>query len=303
MHRSMRFVLPVLLLIGCGTGQVDQAAQNEENISNPDIMPNGKGHGLFGKAGGGGGGGSPIKYHGGPVMEGTVNVYYIWYGNWSGNSATTILSDMASSIGDTPYYKINTGYYDLVGTAKNFVTGHVVLAGQTTDNYSLGTALDDNGIQTVVDNAIAANNWPAGVNDLYFVLTSADVNETTGFCTQYCGWHWYGTISNGATVKYSFVGNPDRCPTSCAAQTTGPNGNAGADGMASIITHELEEANTDPFGTAWYDGRGQEDADKCAWTFGTTRTASNGSKYNVTWGTRQYLVQQEWKVSGGCALQ
>jgi len=27
-----------------------------------------------------------INYHGGPVMLGTVNVYYIWYGDWSGNS-------------------------------------------------------------------------------------------------------------------------------------------------------------------------------------------------------------------------
>src|SRR3954465_9344510 len=32
--------------------------------------------------------GSGINYHGGPVMVGNTNVYYIWYGNWSGNSAT-----------------------------------------------------------------------------------------------------------------------------------------------------------------------------------------------------------------------
>ena len=54
-------------------------------------------------------------------------------------------------------------------------------------------------------------------------------------------------------IKYAFVGNPDRCPVACAAQTTGPNGNAGADGMASIIAHELEEAVTDPDLNAWYD--------------------------------------------------
>ena len=29
----------------------------------------------------------------------------------------------------------------------------------------------------------------------------------------------------------------------------------------------------------------------------------SGSKYNVTWGGKQYLVQQEWKVGGGCGLQ
>src|SRR5262249_20042785 len=27
---------------------------------------------------------SGIDYHGGPVMIGTVNIYFIWYGNWNG---------------------------------------------------------------------------------------------------------------------------------------------------------------------------------------------------------------------------
>src|SRR5437879_3183501 len=38
------------------------------------------------KPGGGGGGSNGISYHGGPVMTGTKHIYYIWYGNWSGNS-------------------------------------------------------------------------------------------------------------------------------------------------------------------------------------------------------------------------
>ena len=35
--------------------------------------------------------GNGIEYHGGPVMLSSHNVYFIWYGNWSGNTATTIL--------------------------------------------------------------------------------------------------------------------------------------------------------------------------------------------------------------------
>ena len=74
--------------------------------------------------------------------------------------------------------------------------------------------------------------------------------------------------------------------------------------MASIIAHELEEAVTDPDLNAWYDRRGYENADKCAWTFGTTSTASNGSIYNVTLGPRQYLIQRNWvNASGGyCSM-
>ena len=171
---------------------------------------------------------------------------------------------------------------------------------RTTAIRSHGTALSDAQIQAVVSSAISSG-LPKDTNAVYFVLTSADVTATSGFCTQYCGWHTHGTIS-GSDIKYSFVGNPDRCPSACEAQTTGPNGNAGADGMASIIAHELEEATTDPDLNAWYDRRGSENADKCAWTFGTTYTA-NGAQANMTLGSRNYLIQRNWvNASGGyCA--
>jgi hypothetical protein len=103
---------------------------------------------------------------------------------------------------------------------------------------------------------------------------------------------------------HRYCGNPDRCPSACEAQTTSPNGNAGADGMASIIAHESEEAISDPDLNAWYDNRGYENADKCAWTFGTEYTVSNGSKANLKLGTRDYLIQQNWVNAsrGYCAM-
>jgi hypothetical protein len=54
---------------------------------------------------------------------------------------------------------------------------------------------------------------------------------------------------------------------------------------------------------AWYDSTGAENADKCAWTFGTT-FASNGAQANVQIGFRNYLIQQNWvNASGGyCGL-
>jgi hypothetical protein len=240
-----------------------------------------------------------INYHGGPLILGGTHVYYIWYGNWSGNSATTILTDFAGNIGGSPYFNINTTYYDGSNT---HVSNIVTFGGAAFDSYSAGTSLSDSAIQGVVSRAISSNALPKDTNGVYFVLTSADVTASSGFCTQYCGWHTSGTIS-GSDIKYSFVGNPDRCPSACEAQTTGPNGNAGADGMASIIAHELEEATTDPDLNAWYDTRGQENADKCAWTFGATYTV-NGAAANMRLGSRDYLIQRNWvNASGGyCAL-
>jgi hypothetical protein len=244
--------------------------------------------------------GSGISYHGGPLIVGGVNAYLIWYGNWSGNTATTIISDFLISEGGSPYFNINTTYYNAGGTK---ALNQVSFAGSTSDNYSQGTSLSDAQIQTIVSSAINSGSLPMDPKGVYFVLTSADVNESSGFCTQYCGWHTHGTIA-GTDIKYSFVGNPDRCPSACEAQPTSPNGNSGADGMVSIIAHELEEAVTDPDLNAWFDSRGAENADKCAWTFGATKTASNGSKYNVTLGARNYLIQQNWvnAGSGYCAI-
>ena len=245
-------------------------------------------------------GNNGIFYHGGPLILGTTNVYYIWYGNWSGNTAKSILTNLATYMGGSPYFNINTTYSDGSNT---HVSNSVLYSGSTDDSYSQGTNLSDAGVQAVVSSAISSGRLPRDTNAVYFVLTSADVNETSGFCTQYCGWHTHGTLS-GSDIKYSFIGNPDKCPTACAAQTTSPNGNAGADGMASIIAHELEEAVTDPDLNAWYDRRGQENADKCAWTFGATYITANGASANMNIGGLDYLIQRNWvNASGGyCAL-
>jgi len=314
MHKLIRSLFCSAGLFCFVTSNAFAAQALAPDIDEADLVPTGKGWGeraypappRVNEKGNAVGHAKPsssnngIFYHGGPLMLGATNVYYIWYGNWSGNSATTILSDLASNIGGSPYFNINTTYYDGSNT---HVTNAVNYAGSTTDNYSQGTALSDAAVQNVVASAITSGGLPKDTNAVFFVLTSADVNETSGFCTQYCGWHTHGTIA-GSDIKYSFVGNPDRCPSACAWQTTSPNGNAGADGMASIIAHELQEAVTDPDLNAWYDRRGQENADKCAWTFGTTSTASNGSLYNLALGARQYLIQQNWvNASGGyCAL-
>ena len=233
-------------------------------------------------------------------MLGTVTIYYIWYGNWAGNTATTILTDFANSIGGSAYYNINTTYTD---GAAGRIANSVQYGGSTTVGYSMGTSLSDANIQSVVSSAISSGALPKDANGVYFVLTSADVTASSGFCTQYCGWHTHGTIG-GTDIKYSFVGNPDRCIGSCAAQSTGPNGNAGADGMVSIIAHELVEAVTDPDLNAWYDTRGYENADKCAWTYGTTYRKPNGALANVSLGGRDYLIQRNWvNASGGyCSM-
>jgi hypothetical protein len=291
---------------GCGgaVGGTDPTPGEPGTITRHDALTIGSGGGSGGttkKTERSRGGSNGISYHGGPVMLGTVGIYFIWYGNWNGDTSTTILPSLIPALSGSSYEHINTTYYN---GANQHVAGTMALDGQVNDTYSRGSALSDNDVAAVVENQITLGALPENKNALYFVLTSADVTETSGFCTQYCGWHTDYVRGDGADIKFAFVGNPAQCPSACEAQTTSPNGNAGADGMASIIAHESEEAISDPDLNAWYDYRGNENADKCAWTFGTTKTATNGSQYNFTGGGLQWLIQRNWvNASGGyCAM-
>jgi hypothetical protein len=244
--------------------------------------------------------GNGINYNGGPVKRNGVNIYYIWYGNWNQDStANSILTDLASNVGGSPYFAINTTYGDTIGGVQNLVT----YAGATSDSGSLGTSLSDSSIWTLVSNALTSKTLPVDPNGVYFVLTAPYVAETSGFLTQYCGWHTSADFGS-TSISYAFVGNPAASMGACSIQSTSPNGDAEADAMASVISHELEESTTDPQLNAWYDSSGNENADKCVWTFGAEYTVANGSHANMKLGLRDYLIQQNWVNAGGgyCAL-
>ncbi len=245
--------------------------------------------------------GNGIDHHGGQVMPNKVHTYIIWYGNWAQTPAKqSIITDFLGALAPSPYYAINTSYTN--GTGRPLLNV-ATLAGQTVDNYSQGAAnLSDAAIKTVVALAVTSGRLPKDANGVYFVLTSSDVTKT-GFLTNYCGWHSFAAI-RGTSIKFAFVGDPSGPSlTNCASQTVGPNGDAGADAMVSIIAHELEETVTDPQLDAWFDSTGAENGDKCAWSFGATYTAG-AALANVHLGARDYLVQQNWlnAAGGSCSL-
>lgn len=197
---------------------------------------------------------------------------------------------------------------------KTYVTTQVSLAKEVFIGYTHGYVLSSGDISSIVTEAIGTNTFPSDSNGLYFVLTDKYVNQVAswyGFCTAYCGWHDHTDIS-GTDIKYSFVGDPARCPQSCTAESDylgvgislSPNGSWSADGMSSVMLHELSETATDPDINAWVDGIGYENADKCAWTFGLVYP-TNTSVANVKIGDRDWLVQQNWTLDdagGHCSL-
>jgi phosphate-induced protein 1 len=260
--------------------------------------------------------GNGISYHGGPVLKGNpVPIYLIFYGNWNGSGSNTaasvsLIEHFVSTLGNTPIEHVATTYGDTTGN----VSGNVSLGGVAT--VSSSTNLTDSSLQTTVANVLNSGALPRNGNGIYMVLTSSNINETSGFCTQYCGFHTHATLG-GVDIKYGFVGNPDRCPSGCEIQSTGPNspasGIGGADGLINVLSHEQFEAITDPDLNAWFDSSGQEDSDKCNFNFGATSTCnanglcsagSGAAKYNQTFGSHNWMIQQQWEnANGGKCVQ
>jgi len=300
MKKSLSLIL-LAAAVTVSTFVVSYSQQRIEHKLNPYSQPDGTIQ--FTKSGrikaalttGGTGATAPLINHGGPVIN-TPVVYIIWYGNWKQSNgsdtpaAQQLVRDWANGIGNTPYFALNTTY----GSP---ISGSVLFGGESTDSGTR-TRLTDRNIQSVVNSAITSGRLPYDPNGVYFLVTSSNVTASSGFCTQYCGWHTSANLTSGK-VRYAFVGNANRCLTSCAAQSTSPNNNPGIDGSISVLSHELEEATTDPDLNAWYASNGAENGDTCAWTFGHFQLqATNGSWYNMTFGGHQWLIQRNLIRSG-----
>jgi hypothetical protein len=219
-----------------------------------------------------------------------------------------VLNQFISGLSGSAYEGILAAY---TNAARVGATTHVTPKQNVSVGYSHGTALSDANVWSIVSGAIAPSGpLPLDVNGVYFVMLDPATTETSGLCTQYCAWHDYAALRSTA-VKYGLIGNPARCPGACSVQAAGaptPNGSWQADTMANLIAHEQAESITDPDLNAWYTSSGDELADLCAWTFGSTYTTSNGALANVKLSNgRNYFIQQLWRKTsttgtGVCAL-
>jgi hypothetical protein len=249
------------------------------------------------------GGRGAVTYHApGKIIE-NPNSYLIWYGNWDANSCNapsgtnstaSIIKDLLINIGGTPWNAINATYYQIVNGKKTYVSNSIAYSGCAFDAGSQGLSLDSPTgpkVSDVVKNIINQGLLPNDVNGVYMVLTASNVN-VNGFLTNFCGYH-SAFINQNTIIKYGFVGDPSASLGSCISQiVVSPNGNVLADGMASVVAHELVEPISDPQGYSWYDQAGFENADKCAFTYGAVVKAADGSFSNITIGSRRYLIQQ-----------
>jgi hypothetical protein len=163
-------------------------------------------------------------------------------------------------------------------------------ASKCTDFDTPGNCIIDTDIQHEVQKVITTQGWSGGLNKIFNVYTAVGegscFDSTSSSCayTQYCAYH--GSIGSGSSsIIYS--NEPYAAAPGCQ-QSVFPN-HADSDTAASITSHEITEAITDPNLNAWFTSGGSEIGDICAWNFGTNTYDS--AKANQQWNGRFYEIQ------------
>jgi PKD repeat protein len=169
---------------------------------------------------------------------------------------------------------------------------------------------------------------PTGLKAIYYVFTPNEVNSCAGFeesraacnTNTYCAYHSAFTFGSSKTLVV-YANMPYDAVEGCSTPDE-PN-KGPADDEIDTLSHEDNEAITDPLGNAWFDNAGNEVADKCTYPFfdptidnnaevdaygqllgGVPSSGGVGTAFNQSINGGSYLVQREWSnAAGGCVTQ
>jgi hypothetical protein len=199
-------------------------------------------------------------------------------------------------------YSVATQYSKIAyqSTFGGSVVDHDPLPANGCNDGADAYCLTDVQLQQEIQAVMAAEGWhgdPASdPTHIFFLITPQGVGScedaVDDLCSSntFCAYHSAFVDSSGENVVYAdepYLGEA----AGCAGPEQGFPDDRDADTTINTISHEHNEAITDPFGNAWYsnDGNEDEEADLCAFGFGTQ---SGG--FNQTINGHHYELQQEY---------
>jgi hypothetical protein len=216
-----------------------------------------------------------MTFHGGKIMP-KVNVQAIFWGtSWPSYTGDKItgMDSWYQGFGSSSYAATSDEYVGSNGTVGPSLTyfGHLVDGSAASGGGNPSAILAE-----VCQEIISPDSTGNGYYPVYTDVPRGNAG--------YCAYHAAGTC-RGIPVQYAFFFNLDGDPGCDPADTSGLH-SQGLAAIANVSGHELSEARTDPALNAWYDSAGNENGDKCAWTFGVPLV----SFPNRT----QWKIQGEW---------
>lgn len=242
-----------------------------------------------------------MTYHGGVIMPTYVSKAIFWgtsWGSYTGDKITgfdTFYTGFSGSnyAATSDEYTGSNGQVGAIGTHQ----GHVIDPTQATGGGSTSAILAE------VQKEVTAGNIAADLNGNGYYPVYTDVPRGTA---GYCAWHSSGTVTTPTgsivRVQFAFFFNLDG-DAGCDPQDSSNLHSQGLAALANVSAHELSEARSDPASPgAWYDRAGNENGDKCAWTFGAAlATFTNGSQWKLQgeWSNHAYDTGTGYPNSSG----
>jgi hypothetical protein len=219
-----------------------------------------------------------MTYHGGKIMPTAVTKAIFWGSSWSNS---TFIGDKISGL-DSWYTGFSNSNYAATSDEYTGTNGQVG-PNTTYQSHIVDLSAASGGNNTAVilaevcKEVTAGNIVPDAAGNGYYPVYVDVKRGNAG----YCAYHSAGTCG-GKLVQFAFFFNLDGDP-GCDPQDTTTGHSQGLAALANVSGHELSEARTDPASPgAWYDSSGEENGDKCAWTFNVSSVPfSNGSHWKI----------------------
>ena len=212
-----------------------------------------------------GGSGQNLTNHGGPVLRSARVVPIFWGPSWGtggADSSTAMhITQFFGQFGTSSHYAVITQYYDSTGNIQTTNLGNTAWF----DSSTPPTNVTDAAVQGEVLKYLSQPGVTFDNSTIYEVYLPASSYSSDGSRTScggpnlyYCADH--GSFSSGGRdIKYAAMPYPSCGGCQSAGFSAGQN-------FDHFSCHETREAVTDADLNAWYDRRGYEADDKCAWS-------------------------------------
>ena len=289
---SLAALLLCALTLSAQDAMTTQDVNKNPNKKEPPVLgPHWSRDAAHGK---GAGTNPDMSYHGGPILP-SVTVEAIWWGSsWQGYTGDEIagMDSWYKAVGGTSYAATADEYTDTAGqSVSSSITyqGHIVDSSSVPKHLSTSTVLGE--VCKVITKPVANAYYP-----VYVDKARGGAN--------YCAYHSWGSCG-GTPVEFGFFFKPDGDP-GCNPDSTVAGQSEGLQADANVSGHELSETRSDPNGNAWYDSSGEENGDKCAWTFGGSYVLLGSAHWKIqgNWSNYEYDHNSGYANSSnqkGCA--
>ncbi len=222
-----------------------------------------------------------MSSHGGPVLPNAVTASIFWGSGWK-NPGDKIngMDAWYTGFSGSSYAATSDEYTGSNGqvTAATTYLGHSI-------DYS--KAASGNRTSSILAEVCKWYPHP-NANDYYAVYV--DLKRSGS----YCAYHSWGSC-NGTPIEFAFFWNLDG-DAGCDPQSNVKTESQGLAALANVSGHELSETRTDPTGQGWYDSNGQENGDKCVWTFNDQPVSFPLSTSSIYYNANflSWKLQGEW---------